>query len=278
MTRKTHPDVWRGMKEQRTAIPLLQQRWPAVFPHDPRQVRPLASTIVATIVTEFGWSKPYTKGVLNAWKHRDAYGSAVLLYDDRLDLDGAPSGERVDEAARSKAQSTLAAKADLARGMREATASMVLLQQRWPLAFPQDPRQVRPLAGTIVATIVAELGWSQRYVKGVLKVWKDRVAYCNAVLRYDERVDLAGTPSGVLVCEPARAMARTNLAAIAQHRQRRAEREAEATQSIATTAAAEPASPVTVKASPSPPAAANPAASGRRSRPILTLTSMRAAQ
>lgn len=167
---------------------------------------------------------------------------------------------------------------DFTRGMKEGRVSIALLQQRWPTAFPQDPRQVRPLAVTIIATLTAELGWSLPFTKGVLLVWKQRIAYCNAVLRYDERIDLTGAPSGQVVCEQARADARGTLTAITERRKRRAEREAEAAQSIATTAVSEPASPVTVEASPIAAPAAQPDDSRRRSRPILTLTSMRASQ
>ena len=165
---------------------------------------------------------------------------------------------------------------DFTRGMKESWVSIALLQQRWPTAFPQDPRQVRPLAGTIIATLTAELGWSLPYTKGVLLVWKQRVAYCNAVLRYDDRLDLDGAPSGQGVSEQARADARGTLAALAERRKRRAEKDAaEAAQSIATTAVSEPASPVTVEASPIAAPAAQPDDSRRRSRPTLTLTSMR---
>ena len=167
---------------------------------------------------------------------------------------------------------------DFTRGMKEQRTAIPLLQQRWPAAFPQDPRQVRPLAIAIIATLSAEFGWSLPYTKGVLLVWKQRTAYCNAVLRYDDRIDLDGAPSGQQVGDQARLDAHGTLATIAERRKRRAERAAEATPGFATTAAAEPASPVIVEASPGPPAAANPAASGRRSRPVLTLTSMRAAQ
>ena len=146
---------------------------------------------------------------------------------------------------------------DFTRGMKEQRTSIPLLQQRWPTAFSQDLRQVRPLAIAIIATLSAEFGWSLPYTKGVLLVWKQRTAYCNAVLRYDDRIDLDGAPSGQQVGDQARLDAHGTLATIA---------------------AAEPASPVTVEASPGPPATANPAASGRRSRPVLTLTSMRAAQ
>ena len=71
---------------------------------------------------------------------------------------------------------------DFMRGMKEAHASIALLQKRWPAAFSPDARQVRPLATTIKVTIVADLGWSLPYAKGVLNVWKQRVAYCNSVL------------------------------------------------------------------------------------------------
>jgi hypothetical protein len=46
----------------------------------------------------------YTKGVLCVWKQRRAYCNAVLRYDLRRGLDGAPTGAEVDASARTMAK------------------------------------------------------------------------------------------------------------------------------------------------------------------------------
>ena len=115
---------------------------------------------------------------------------------------------------------------DFKRGMVEARASIALLQQHWPAAFPIAPQAVRPLASTILPVIIEQLGWNKQYASGVIRIWKGRVCYCNAVLRYVDRHDIDGKPSGQHVDEHARASARDALVVIAAARKRRAEREA----------------------------------------------------
>ena len=39
------------------------------------------------------------------------------------------------------------------------------------------------------------MGWSLPYAKGVLVRWKMGPTYCRAVLRYDHRIALDGTPA-----------------------------------------------------------------------------------
>ena len=154
---------------------------------------------------------------------------------------------------------------DFKRGMTESRAAIADLQRRWPAAFPPDARNVRPLAGTIVAAIAAELGWNVPYCKGVIHVWKLRKAYCDAVLTYDLRRGLDGLPTEALVDAEARRMAQAQLAAVAASRQKREARKAveEAKEAAAKVAA------VCVDATRvSPPAP-------ERRRPILTLASLR---
>jgi sRNA-binding protein len=115
---------------------------------------------------------------------------------------------------------------DFKRGMTESRAAIADLQRRWPAAFPLADRDVRPLAGVIVAAIAAELGWSVPYCKGVLHIWKQRKTYCDAVLTYDLRRDLDGLPTEALVDADARRMAQTQLAALAAGRQKREARKA----------------------------------------------------
>ena len=45
--------------------------------------------------------------------------------------------------------------------------------------------------------------WSNAYTRGVLSIWKQRRAYCNAVLRYDLRQDLDGAPTVAVVGQAA---------------------------------------------------------------------------
>ena len=144
---------------------------------------------------------------------------------------------------------------DFKRGMTESRAAIADLQRRWPAAFPPDARNVRPLAGTIVAAIAAALGWSVPYCKGVLHVWKQRKAYCDAVLTYDLRRGLDGLPTEARVDAEARRMAQAQLAAVVAGRQKREARKA--------------AKAVWVDATRVPPPAPE------RRRPILTLTSLR---
>src|SRR3954451_20284099 len=60
----------RAYREARTAIALLQQRWPASFREAPQQFRPLITGLTSLIATALGWSHPYTRAVLRTWKLR----------------------------------------------------------------------------------------------------------------------------------------------------------------------------------------------------------------
>src|SRR4051812_38381826 len=75
----------RAYHEWRTAIMLLQQRWPAAL----------------------DWSHPYTRAVLRTWKLRPAYCHAVLAHPVRFDLDGNPTDQPVGEDARTIAKTRL---------------------------------------------------------------------------------------------------------------------------------------------------------------------------
>jgi sRNA-binding protein len=99
----------RAYRESRTAIALLQQRWPAAFPEAPQQVRPLIAGLVPLIAAALDWSRPYTRAVLRTWKLRPAYCRAILEYPVRFDLDGNPTDQPVDEDARILAKTRLAA-------------------------------------------------------------------------------------------------------------------------------------------------------------------------
>src|SRR3954470_17094641 len=70
----------RAYHEWRTAITLLQQRWPAAFPGAPQQIRPLIPGLTPLIAAALDWSHPYTRAVLRTWKLRPAYCHAVLAH------------------------------------------------------------------------------------------------------------------------------------------------------------------------------------------------------
>jgi sRNA-binding protein len=101
-------EAQRAYREARTAIALLQQRWPAAFPEGPQQVRPLVAGLVPLIATALGWSRPYTRSVLCVWKLRPAYCHAVLAHPVRFDLEGNPTDQPIDEGTRAQATLRLA--------------------------------------------------------------------------------------------------------------------------------------------------------------------------
>lgn len=98
----------RGLKEARTAIATLQERWPQGFAKQRELIRPLVSGVVAEIAAALGWSKPYTRAVIEVWKLRDGYCEAVLRDERRYDLSGAVTDQIVDERAREDARQQLA--------------------------------------------------------------------------------------------------------------------------------------------------------------------------
>src|SRR5208283_1665855 len=65
-------------------------------PAKSHEVRPLAN-VTADLQEAFGWSRDYTKGVLMAWKAREAYCRAILLYPNRVKLDGSVIEDAVDD-------------------------------------------------------------------------------------------------------------------------------------------------------------------------------------
>ena len=54
---------------------------------------------------------------------------------------------------------------------------------------------MRPLALGATGEIAAAMGWSIHYTLSVLRHWKMTAAYCNAILRYEVRIDLDGVPT-----------------------------------------------------------------------------------
>jgi len=109
ITSDRNSEARRAYRKSRTAIALLQQRWPAAFPEMPQQVRPLIAGLTQLIAAALNWSHPYTRAVLRTWKLRPAYCRAVLDHPVRFDLDGNPTDQPVDEDARTRAKIRLAA-------------------------------------------------------------------------------------------------------------------------------------------------------------------------
>ena len=107
ITGDRNSEARRAYREARTAITVLQQRWPAAFPEAPQQVRPLIAGLTPLIATALDWSHPYTRAVLRTWKLRPAYCRAVLEYPVRFDLDGNPTEQPVGEDARTMAKTRL---------------------------------------------------------------------------------------------------------------------------------------------------------------------------
>jgi sRNA-binding protein len=162
---------------------------------------------------------------------------------------------------------------EFGRGINEQRAAIADLQRRRPKAFPTDAREVRPLAGTSIPLIVAGLGWSLAYTKGVLSVWKQRRAYCNAVLQYDLRRDLDGATTGAVVGESGRAMAKARLVVLDAEKRKRIVPQA-AKESVEKAPPAPVVEQATAAANTTPEPPPPPAP---RRRPVLTLASMRGA-
>jgi sRNA-binding protein len=84
---------------------------------------------------------------------------------------------------------------DRNRGTKEGRQQLAALRDRWPLAFPAKDEGIRPLGVGASREIAEAMGWSLPYTLGVLDHWKMPPAYCEAVLRYDQRINLDGTPA-----------------------------------------------------------------------------------
>src|SRR3954466_9427035 len=113
---------------------------------------------------------------------------------------------------------TLDGSSEARRAHGESRTAIMLLQERWPAAFPQTPQQVRPLIAGLTPLIAAALDWSRPYTRAVLRTWKLRPAYCRAVLEHPVRFDLDGNPTQQPVGEDARTMAKTRLESWASKR------------------------------------------------------------
>jgi sRNA-binding protein len=87
------------------------------------------------------------------------------------------------------------------RGSKEFPQQLVMLRERWPLAFPTEQEDVRPLAMGAARQVAAAMGWSLPYTLGVLTRWKMAAVYCQAVLSHDQRIGLDGSPAEMVDAE-----------------------------------------------------------------------------
>jgi sRNA-binding protein len=87
------------------------------------------------------------------------------------------------------------------RGTKEARQQLAVLREKWPLAFPVQHQDVRPLAMGVARQVAAAMGWSLPYTLGVLGRWKMAAVYCQAVLCYDQRIALDGSPAETVDAE-----------------------------------------------------------------------------
>jgi sRNA-binding protein len=123
------------------------------------------------------------------------------------------------------------------RGTKEARQQLAALGEKWPLAFPVQHQDVRPLAMGAASQVAAAMGWSLPYTLGVLGRWKMAEVYCQAVLCHDQRIALDGLPAETVDAE-AKDLATKQLAQLAARK--------------AAKKAAEAAAPAVVKPKPAP--------------------------
>src|SRR5450631_4686518 len=97
----------RGTKKSPQQLALLRAKWPLAFPLEQQDVRPLATGAAREIAAAMDWTLPYTLGVLKSWKMAPVYCQAILLYNNRIALDGAPD-EAVDTKAKDLAAKRIA--------------------------------------------------------------------------------------------------------------------------------------------------------------------------
>jgi sRNA-binding protein len=100
------------------------------------------------------------------------------------------------------------------RSTKDSPQQLAVLREKWPLAFPANDQDVRPLAIGAAREIAAAMGWSLPFTLGVLGRWKMASIYCQAVLCHDQRITLDGAPAEPVGAE-ARDMATKRLEQLA---------------------------------------------------------------
>jgi sRNA-binding protein len=134
----------RGTKELPQQLAPLRERWPLAFPAEHQDVRPLAIGAAREIAATMGWPLPYTLGLLRSWKMEPVYCQAVLCYDQRIALDGAPA-EAVDAKAKDLAAKRLAELAahKAAKKAAKTAAPAAVKPKAAPTAPAGTPEQLR---------------------------------------------------------------------------------------------------------------------------------------
>jgi sRNA-binding protein len=92
-------------------------------------------------------------------------------------------------------------RAERDRGSKEFPEQLAVLRERWPLAFPTNREDIRPLAMGTARQVAATTGWSLPYTLGVLTRWKMAAVYCQAVLSHDQRIGLDGSLAEMIDAE-----------------------------------------------------------------------------
>jgi sRNA-binding protein len=87
------------------------------------------------------------------------------------------------------------------RGIKDSSKQLLVLREKWPLAFPLKLDDVRPLAAGASRDIAAAMGWSLPYTLSVLGIWKLAGFYCRAILAHDQRITLDGAPAETVDAE-----------------------------------------------------------------------------
>jgi sRNA-binding protein len=87
------------------------------------------------------------------------------------------------------------------RGSKEFPEQLAVLRGKWPIAFPTEHEDVRPLAMGVARQVAAAMDWSLPYTLGVLTRWKMAAVYCQAVLSHDQRIGLDGSPAEMIDAE-----------------------------------------------------------------------------
>jgi sRNA-binding protein len=132
----------RGTKESQQQLPMLREKWPLAFPTDDQGIRPLALGAAREIAAAMSWPLPYTLGVLRSWKMTTAYCQAILCYDQRIALDGAPA-EAVDAKAKDLAAEQLAAGKTLGKAARTEAPAIVKPKPAPTARSAETPEQLR---------------------------------------------------------------------------------------------------------------------------------------
>jgi sRNA-binding protein len=134
----------RGAKESPQQIAPLRDKWPLAFPLEHEGVRPLTTGAAREIAAVMDWPLPYTLGVLKTWKMAPVYCQAVLSYDQRIALDGAPA-EAVDTKAKDLAAKRLAelTARNAAKHVAKTPASEEVRPKLAPAPPAETPEQLR---------------------------------------------------------------------------------------------------------------------------------------